>query len=92
MRSEVRKDILMRLRCIEGHTRGVARMVEAEADCQALLRQVRALHGALDKITLLVVREHLDRCLLQAMESEDPADRERAVVLFNEVLSASRPG
>ncbi len=92
MEPEKRADLLLRLRCVEGHTRGVARMVEDGADCLDLIRQVKALQGALDKITLLVVENHLDDCLPSALESGDPAVRKRALTLFGEVLEMPLAG
>ncbi len=92
MRTEQQVDILRRLRSIEGHTRGVARMVEGDHPCLEVLRQVRALQGALDRVVALIVKEHLLGCMPAALERADVPERQRLVLELGEVLAATRAG
>jgi len=49
MRSAQRKALLARLARIEGQVRGVRRMIEEEADCEAIAQQLAASRKALDR-------------------------------------------
>lgn len=44
---ESKADLLRRLRCAEGHLRGIAAMIERGADCQSVVHQILAVQAAL---------------------------------------------
>jgi DNA-binding FrmR family transcriptional regulator len=64
-----RRELLNRLRRIEGQVRGVQRLVENEAYCLDILQQVEALSAAADQVAMLVLEDHIDGCLTHAIES-----------------------
>jgi len=64
-----RRELLNRLRRIEGQVRGVERMVEEEAYCLEILQQVEAVTAAADQVALLLLEDHIDGCLTHAIES-----------------------
>lgn len=71
LRAEVRDDLCRRLETAEGHVRAVRRMAEEGRNCEQLLLQLSAVRAALDKASALVLREHLDQCLRNAIASGD---------------------
>ncbi|NIS81093.1 MAG: metal-sensing transcriptional repressor [Anaerolineales bacterium] len=90
MREEKREDIMQRLRCIEGHTRGVVRMLETEADCVAVMRQIKAIQGALAKVTQLILHEKLTTHLSDPFLRKDPELQEKLLLEFADLLTISR--
>lgn len=80
-----REDTVKRLRNIEGHIRGVQRMVENDAYCIDLLRQIQAVQAALNKVSTNVLNDHLHSCLITAVRGEDPDERERVLKEITEV-------
>ncbi|MEO7334025.1 MAG: metal-sensitive transcriptional regulator [Gemmatimonadales bacterium] len=64
-----RRDLLNRLRRIEGQARGIQRLVEDEAYCLDILQQVEAMTSAADGVALLLLEDHIDGCLTHAIES-----------------------
>jgi DNA-binding FrmR family transcriptional regulator len=64
-----RRELLNRLRRIEGQARGLQRLVEEEAYCLDLLQQVDALTAAADQVGLLLLEDHIAGCLTHAIES-----------------------
>jgi CsoR family transcriptional regulator, copper-sensing transcriptional repressor len=64
-----RRELLNRLRRIEGQARGLQRLVEEEAYCLDLLQQVEALTAAADQVGLLLLEDHISGCLTHAIES-----------------------
>jgi DNA-binding FrmR family transcriptional regulator len=63
----LRSDVLTRLARAEGQLRGIQRMVGEEAYCIDLLQQISAVRRALDKLALLLIRDHLDTCVTDAI-------------------------
>ena len=58
-----RKDVLLRLRRIEGQIRGLQRMVEEEVPCADILTQVAAVTAAIKKVGTVVVKTYMEECL-----------------------------
>ncbi len=72
-------NILNRLKSADGHLRGVIRMVEEDAYCIDVIRQVQAIQAALNKINSTILENHLNSCVITAIRGEDPEDRERVL-------------
>jgi DNA-binding FrmR family transcriptional regulator len=64
-----RRELLNRLRRIEGQARGLQRLVEEEAYCLDLLQQVEALTAAADQVGLLLLEDHISGCLTHAIDT-----------------------
>ena len=79
-----------RLKSIEGHVRGIERMVEEDAYCIDVIRQIQAFQAALDKVSNLILDNHLNSCLITAVRGDDPEDRERVLKEISEVFAASK--
>ena len=57
---------LRRLRLIEGQARGIARMVENDEYCIDVLTQVSAVTSALKAVSLGLLEDHLEHCVVNA--------------------------
>ncbi len=58
-----KKDILARLKRVEGQIRGLQRMVEEDAPCEDILMQSAAATAALKKVGSIIIQDHLEECL-----------------------------
>jgi len=58
-----KKEILNRLATIEGHLRGIRKMVEEDQYCVDILRQAFAVERALQKFEAAVLDGHLKSCV-----------------------------
>ena len=83
------QDTLLRLKSIEGHVRGIERMVEEDAYCIDVIRQIQAVQAALGKVSERILDNHLNSCLITAVRGDDPEDRERVLKEISEVFVAS---
>jgi DNA-binding FrmR family transcriptional regulator len=72
-----------RLKTIEGHVRGIERMLENEAYCIDVLRQIQAVQSALNKVSTIILDAHLHSCLTQAVRGDNQEERER---VLNEII------
>jgi len=64
-----RKEILNRLSRIEGHVRAIRKMVEDDRSCPDLLHQIAAVRAALDKVGQIVLEDHIETCMVEAVKS-----------------------
>jgi CsoR family transcriptional regulator, copper-sensing transcriptional repressor len=71
-----RKDeVLKRLRRIEGQTRGLQRMVEEDTYCIDVLTQVAAVTKALQAVSLNLLEDHMNHCVVDAARSSEAEGR-----------------
>ena len=80
---------LRRLKTIEGHLRGVIRMVEEDAYCIDIIRQIQAVEGALNKVNTLILDDHLNSCVITAIRGDSEQERERVLKEISEVFEMS---
>ncbi|MFN2243966.1 MAG: metal-sensitive transcriptional regulator [Anaerolineae bacterium] len=88
MAEEHRQGIINRLKSIEGHVRGIQRMVEEDAYCIDIMNQNLAVQRALEKVNGLVLERHLQTCVTTAIKGDDPAERERVIAEIMSVFEA----
>jgi len=79
MDEAARKQILRRLQSIEGHIRGVERMVEDDSYCIDTMKQINAVEAALSKVNQIILENHLNTCVTSAVRGDDPSERERVL-------------
>ena len=82
-------DTLNRLKSIEGHIRGIERMVEDDVYCIDIIRQIQAVQAALNKVSSQVLDGHLKSCLITAVRGDDPAERERVLKEIAEIYETA---
>lgn len=63
-----KKDLLNRLATIEGHIKGIRKMVEEDQYCVDVLRQSYAVERALKKFEAAILEGHLNGCVPNAFK------------------------
>ncbi|MFQ5342017.1 MAG: metal-sensitive transcriptional regulator [Anaerolineae bacterium] len=81
--------VLARLKSIEGHVRGIQRMVEEDQYCIDIIRQSQAVQRALDRFNALILENHLNTCVTTAIRGEDVDERERVVAEIMNVFETA---
>lgn len=69
-----RDEALRRLSYIEGHLRGIRKMMEDDTYCVDILKQTYAVRRAIDKLDELLLKGHLNHCVPEGM-AEGRADQ-----------------
>ena len=82
--------IVNRLKSIEGHVRGVEKMVEDGSYCIDIVNQISAIQSALHKVNALVLDKHLHTCVTTAIRGDDPDERERVIDEIMGVFNAKK--
>ena len=70
-------DVLKRLKRIEGQTRGLQRMVEEDTYCIDVLTQVAAVTKALQAVSLNLLEDHMNHCVVDAARAGESEGREK---------------
>jgi len=83
-------EALRRLKNVEGHVRGVERMLEDNAYCIDIIRQIQAVQAALNKVSTMILEEHLNSCLITAVRGDSPEERERVLKEIAEVFDTAK--
>src|SRR5260370_39904152 len=84
MKEQHGRSVVNRLRTARGHIDAVLRMVEEDAYCPDVMKQLSAVQGQLERASRLVLRNHLATCVAAAMV----AGRTRGLV--DELMEAMR--
>lgn len=88
-RSSPADNTIRRLKTIEGHLRGVIRMVEEYTYCIDVIRQIQAVEAALNKVSSKILEDHLNSCVITAIQGNDRKERERVLKEITEVFDMS---
>lgn len=81
---ETRTEAQRRLKSVRGHVEGILRMLDDESVyCVDVLKQIKAVEGALDKVGELVLKSHLrDHVVTAAQRGDADAIVEELMELF----------
>lgn len=68
---DLEKELLDRLARIEGHVRGVRKMLAEHRDCDDILTQVAGVKAAISQVAIKLLEGHLDTCVSESLRSGD---------------------
>jgi DNA-binding FrmR family transcriptional regulator len=68
---DTRADVLKRLSYIEGHLRGVRKMIEEDQYCVDVLKQTYAIRRAIEKTEAKILGGHLHHCVIEGIQRGD---------------------
>jgi DNA-binding FrmR family transcriptional regulator len=84
------QSVLNRLRTARGHIEAVLRMVEEDAYCPDIMKQLSAVQGQLEAASRLVLRNHLETCVAAAMQAgrtEEIVDELMGALRFDRIVT-----
>ena len=65
------KRVLNRLSRITGHVEAIKRMIEDGRDCSDVLVQLAAVHSAVASVSRVILKDHIDHCIVDAIREHD---------------------
>lgn len=65
------KAVLNRLSRVIGHLQSIKRMVEDGRDCSEVLIQLSAVKAAINSTGKVILQDHIEHCLVDAIETGD---------------------
>lgn len=90
MNIEMKKKIDPRLARIEGQVRGIRTMVRNDRYCVDILMQLSAVVSALKKVEELVLENHLNTCVSDAIRQGNEEKRAAKLKEVMDVISSFR--
>lgn len=79
------KSVLNRISRAIGHLESIKKMVESGKDCSEVLVQLSAVKSAINNTGKLILKDHMDHCIVDAVEHGDIEairDLEKAIDQF----------
>ena len=64
-------DVITRLSKIEGHIRGIKKMLEEEKFCEDVLIQLSAVRAALSKASKILLEDHFEHCVMGKVKDKE---------------------
>jgi|UPI000045C912 DNA-binding FrmR family transcriptional regulator len=72
---QIKKNVIQRMKRVEGQIRGIQRMIEEGKECEDILVQVRAARSALQSASRLILKRYLLKCHIDSLRnSDDPTE------------------
>jgi len=65
-----KSSLLARMRKIEGQAKGIQQMLEQDRYCIDIVQQLTALSAAADEVALLILQEHIEGCVTDAIHDQ----------------------
>lgn len=81
-----RKDMVQRLKRIEGQSRGIQHMIEEGRDCQDILTQIAAMRAATHALGIYLLEAFAHICLHQSLQA-DAAETEKTLAQMVSMIS-----
>lgn len=95
MKPEYKSEAALRLKIAAGHLESVRRMVDQEAYCVDLMKQLSAVQASLERVQQIFLRNHLSTCVSDAIQNgmgEEIIDELMGALKFNKSLTDGRNG
>ena len=72
-RHEHTKAVLNRISRAAGHLAAVGKMINEERDCSDVLIQLSAVKAEINNLAKIILKDHVDHCIIDAVKSGDEA-------------------
>ena len=71
------KAVLNRMARLIGHLESTKRMIEDGRDCSEVLIQLSAVDAAIKAVGRIILKDHIEHCIVDAVKTGDTAEIER---------------
>jgi DNA-binding FrmR family transcriptional regulator len=83
MKKHLKKQIINRISYLTGHLEGVKKMVKDDKYCIDIIKQNEAVIAAIEKVNQIILENHLNTCVTQAIKGKSVKERKNKI---NEIL------
>ena len=80
------KAVINRLSRAIGHLESVKKMVEEGRDCSEVLIQLAAVKSAVNNTGTLILKDHIEHCIVHAIENDDKEAIEQLSVAIDRFM------
>lgn len=86
---QARKNIINRLRTIQGHISGIEKMIEDGKGCDEVLLQIGAIKSSIHKVGLVIMEEHAMECLMTP-SGDEQTDKSKMEHVIKTIINYSK--
>ena len=76
---QIAEDTNRRLDKIAGQARGIRKMIDDRRYCLDILNQIEAVRSALGAVGKIVLRNHIETCVANALRSKGKTERKQKI-------------
>ena len=78
------------LKKVEGQIRGIQKMIEEKRYCVDIITQIHSIIGALARVENEIFKDHINGCVVHALEGKFKAEKEKKIGELLELISRFR--
>jgi len=86
MKKITKKQILNRMNYLAGHLGGIKKMVKEDKYCIDIILQNEAVIEAINKVNQLILENHLDTCVTEAIKGKSEKERRKKIKELLEIF------
>jgi len=68
---ELKKNMINRLKRIEGQIRGISNMIDKDIYCDDILNQIASVESALNGVKKILLKAHINNCVIKRLQKGD---------------------
>jgi len=88
------RSVVNRLKTARGHINGIVTIIEDDAYCPDVMKQLSAVQGLLEGASRIMLRRHLETCVAKAMQegrAEEIVDELMETLKFDKTVFRAGP-
>lgn len=89
MKKSLKKQTIDRMSYIAGHLEGVKKMLRDDKYCIDVIKQNEAVIAAIKKANQIILENHLNTCVTQAIKGQNTRERKKKIKEILEVFKNS---
>jgi len=89
MKKTINKQVLNRISYLIGHLEGIKKMVKDEKYCIDIILQNEAVIAAIKKVNEMILENHLNTCVTQAIKGKSERERRKKIKELLEIFKNS---
>lgn len=86
MEKSLKKQILNRMNYFSGHLEGIKKMIKDDRYCIDIIKQNEAVMAAIKKVNQIILENHLNTCVTQAIKGRDKKERKKKIKELLEIF------
>jgi CsoR family transcriptional regulator, copper-sensing transcriptional repressor len=83
---KLKADLSIRLNRVEGQVRGIRSMIERDVYCDDVINQIFAARSALDAVGKLLLKNHIQGCVVEKIKMGDPEIVDELIVTISKMI------
>lgn len=81
-KENIKKNLKLRLRKIEGQVRGIYKMIEEDRECDEILTQICAVKSAVNSVGITILSCHLTESIKKSIQNNEDVGKHLKDVIF----------